>query len=234
MVVKLVGHSDVVEEKGTGELRCGFGVVEIEVFAVTIVGAETDKITLVTDDLDESVLAEEAAHGGIALAGLLAGFDGEGYVLVLFLILRGSEIEAEDGVGNQFRHGGRSPVIHEEVYTTDSINIYFPSEPLAGVVEFGAVITAAEVVDGDLVAMDLRGGGSGDVWLPGFVVGWSESEPPGDDHGATDEAAEKPVETPFEKDKDGDDYEQIGDGGEDSEARKLEVKIDGQSCPACY
>ena len=76
------------------------------------------------------------------------------------------EIETENGV----RDPGRAPVVDEEIEAANVVEVDLPGFPLAGVIELGAVVAVAQVVDGDDVPVDIRIRGARDVGLPVFVV----------------------------------------------------------------
>ena len=77
MVLEKVDLAEVVEEEAPGVLGRNPGAVEIGVFGRVLakVGAQTDQVALVADDVDQLVLAEEAPDGVVALADLLARLD---------------------------------------------------------------------------------------------------------------------------------------------------------------
>ncbi len=168
MGIELIGHGCIIEEERSRKRRCGAGVVEIQIFAMAIICAQADKIALIADDGDESVLAEKTAQGGVGLTDLLACLDGEGDMLAM------AEIEAHDGVSDP----GRAPIIHEQIDALNLWQIDVEGRPGAGVVEFGAVITLAKVVDDGVVVGDIDGREFGDVGLPRPIVGGLQGEPP--------------------------------------------------------
>ena len=59
---------------------------------------------------------------------------------------------------------------------------------MRSVVAFGAVVAVADVVNGDVIAIDFRPGGLGHVGLPGPVVRRLQSKPPGQHQGESREA----------------------------------------------
>ena len=143
-------------------------MVEVEIFALAVVGAQADDVALGTDDGDERELAEESADGGVALAHPLASLDRKGYVVAV------AEIETQHGV----RDPGRAPVIEEEVEAAEIVEIDLLSLPLAGVVELSAIVAIAKIVNGNDVAVDFGPCGSRDIRLPVRVIGGLQRQPP--------------------------------------------------------
>src|SRR6266446_9583681 len=92
-----------------GLRKCGRGAVKIDVFPAAVVSPHADDVALVGGDVDQLELPVEAADGGVALADLLARFDGETNRR------RVGELEADDGMCDP----RRAPVVDGNVNASD-------------------------------------------------------------------------------------------------------------------
>src|SRR5438093_10828007 len=98
----------IFEEALSGAVRRNRQVVKVDVL-VPVVGAQTDHIALISDEVDECILAIESADSGISLADGLSRFDGEKERRC------GCELET----GNRMRNPWRTPVIDGEIDAGD-------------------------------------------------------------------------------------------------------------------
>ncbi len=229
VIVKLVGEGRVVEQEIAGKLWRCFGVVEIKILAMTIVGAKTHKITLVAHDRDKGELAEESENAGVLLSHVLPGFDREGDGIVLQIRVRGvgTKIEADDGVGDP----GRSPIIHKEIDTPDPVEVDCASQPLAAVIKLGSIVAAANVMKGQLRRLDVGIGDGGDVGLPVAFIGWRNAQPPGKNDGKTEHRSQQPRDRALEEDQPGHDRNQIHDCGKQMQTTYPAINEDRQNRP---
>src|SRR5947199_7287791 len=119
--------------------------VKVDIF-LAVVCAQADHVALIGHNVDEFELPVEPANSRVSLAKLLAYLDGKAERR------RVSELEADDGM----RDPGRAPVIDREVDAGNLRDAHGPRFPVRGVIGLGAVVTVANIVQGYLVALDLR------------------------------------------------------------------------------
>src|SRR5437899_3301012 len=158
---------DVFEETFTRARRRNRRVVKIDIL-IAVVCAHADHVALIGHDVDEFELPVEPADGRIGLAKLLAYLYGEAERR------RVSELEAGDGM----RDPWRAPVIDGEVDASDLRESHGVRFPMRGVVGIGPVVAVAHVMQRHFVALNVRPGLLGHVWLPVAIVGWRKRQPP--------------------------------------------------------
>src|SRR5438552_438994 len=125
----------IFEEPLAGAVRRNRQVVKVDVL-VPVVGAQTDHIALISDEVDECILAIESADSRISLADGLSRFDGETQRRCV------CELETDDGMRNPWR----TPVIDGEIDAGDLREPYGTRFPVRRVISVGAIIAVADVV----------------------------------------------------------------------------------------
>lgn len=196
--------------------------VEINILAMTVVGADTDHVALVGANVNEFILPVETTDGEIALADLFPCLDGKTERRPI------GKLETHD----RMRHVGRAPEVDRQVEAGDLRKSYGARFPTWYVVGLGAVITIADVVQCDFVAVAFRSGSPSDIGLPVAVVARLQREPP---QCHDREAAKNGSELSYSsanKNHGREQNEREHDGGRAAERGDGEIKIERACCPS--
>src|SRR5271168_302086 len=191
-LVELVDAVNVLEKAGARAHRVPPQMVEVDVFSGPVVRSQPHDVALVGGDVNQLVLAEKAEQSGIVLAHRLAGFHGESDVVVV------SKREAD----HRMRNPRRAPVDDIDVAALQLGELVGARLPAAGVIELGAVLAIAHIVDHHVGAVYVCPGGLRDVLLPVARARRLEGKPPHEDGERAGEAAGQPQPGPFDDKQD--------------------------------
>ena len=97
---------------------------------------------------------------------------------------------------DRMRHPRRAPVCDRQVYARNLGEPHRACVPARPESSSGAVLAIANVMNGDLVAIDFRPGSVGDIRLPGSMVSWLNRLPPHQNHGEADDYDQKTASVP--------------------------------------
>ena len=167
-----VDVADVIQEDPPKVLVTASHRKEVHVFGriLPVIRPHPDEVALVSHDVDQLVLAEEALDRGISLGALLARLHRDGQTVL-------PEAEGQ----KQMRNGGAHPVGSDEIEAVQLTQVESAIVVRRREIRLGAVVEVPYVSHGDSVAVEDGIGQHGDFRLPITNVGGLCGDPDSDD-----------------------------------------------------